>query len=72
MLVYFVAVWNILHTFGMFHGHVYVWCVSWPFGMFNGHLECFMAIWYTFARFGKLYQEKSGNPARYRPKCHLV
>jgi hypothetical protein len=28
---------------------------KWPFGIF-------IAIWYTFSRFGMLCQEKSGNP----------
>jgi hypothetical protein len=26
------------------------------------HLEYFVAIWFIFPLFGKLYQEKSGNP----------
>jgi hypothetical protein len=25
-----------------------------------------MVIWYIFPRFGKLYQEKSGNPAQFQ------
>jgi hypothetical protein len=32
-------------------------------GIFYGLLVCFMAIWYIFPRFGKLCQDKSGNPA---------
>jgi hypothetical protein len=50
MLVYFVAIWNILQPF---------WYVSLPFGMF-------LVIWYVFGHlvnFVMLYQEKSGNPA---------
>jgi hypothetical protein len=31
-------------------------------GVFCGHLVHFMVIWYTFSRFGRLSQEKSGNP----------
>jgi hypothetical protein len=40
-------------------------------GVFNGHLEhitaflaYLIAIRYNFPRFGKLYQEKSGNPGQ--------
>jgi hypothetical protein len=46
------------------------WYVLWPFGLFYSHLACltgFFGIFYGnlvyFPRFGKLYQEKSGNPA---------
>jgi hypothetical protein len=46
MLVYIKTSWSILR----------------PFGIFLGHLVYFMVIWYTFSRFGTLYQEKSGNP----------
>jgi hypothetical protein len=35
------------------------------FGIFCGNLEYFMVIRYIFSRFGMLYQEKSGNPARF-------
>jgi hypothetical protein len=34
-----------------------------PNGKFYGLLVHFVVIWYTFFRFGMLYQEKSGNPA---------
>jgi hypothetical protein len=47
MRVYFMTVWSILRPFGIF---VAVWCILWLFGT------------YIFSRFGKLYQEKSGNP----------
>jgi hypothetical protein len=33
-----------------------IWSFKWPFGIFYGHLV-------YFSRFGKLQQEKSGNPA---------
>jgi hypothetical protein len=33
-----------------------IWYSLWPFGIFYGYLA-------YFSRFGKLYQEKSGNPA---------
>jgi hypothetical protein len=47
MLVYVMAIWNILRSFGI--------CILWPFG----NVE---VIWYICPRFGKLCQEKSGNP----------
>jgi hypothetical protein len=43
-----MAIWKILQTFGRFYGHF-------------AYLE---VIWYIYPRFGKLYQGKSGNPAR--------
>jgi hypothetical protein len=46
MLIYFLAIWNILRTFDTFYGHL-------------GHL---VFIWYIFPAFGIVYQEKSGNP----------
>jgi hypothetical protein len=43
--------------------------IFWPFGIFYGNLVFFVAIWHIlwlsatfFSRFGKLCQEKSGNP----------
>jgi hypothetical protein len=39
-----------------------IWYILWLFGIFYGHLVYFMVIWYIFPRFGKLHQEKSGNP----------
>jgi hypothetical protein len=47
MLLHFYTIWYILRTFGIFFLLV---------GMFYGHLG-------NFSRFGKLQQEKSGNPA---------
>jgi hypothetical protein len=48
MLIYFLAIWNILQTFGICYDH----------------LVHFVFIWDTyFYRLGKLYQEKYGNPA---------
>jgi hypothetical protein len=46
-LVYSMALWNIVRTFGIFYGHF-------------GNL---VAILYIFPHFGILCQEKSGNPA---------
>jgi hypothetical protein len=40
-----------------------IWPILRPFGICCGYLVNFMGIWYLFLRFGKLYQEKSGNPA---------
>jgi hypothetical protein len=34
------------------------------FGIFYGHFADSSVIWYIYPRFGKLYQGKSGNPAR--------
>jgi hypothetical protein len=48
MLIYFMAIWNILHTFGIFYDQ----------------LVHFGFIWYIFSGLGNIYQEKSGNPAR--------
>jgi hypothetical protein len=50
MLIYLVAVWNIL----------------WPFGMLCDHSVQIVLIWYIFSFFGIMHQEKSGNPARKR------
>jgi hypothetical protein len=46
MLIYFIAIWNILQTLGIFYDH----------------LVHFMLIWYIFSGVGIMYQEKSGNP----------
>jgi hypothetical protein len=48
VLIYIMAIWNILHTFGIF----------------NDTLVHFMFIWYIFSGLGIMYQEKSGNPAK--------
>jgi hypothetical protein len=47
MLIYFMANWNILRTFGIFYVH----------------LVEFVFIWYIFSGFGIMHQEKSGNHA---------
>jgi hypothetical protein len=46
ILVYFITISSILLLLEIFYGH----------------LVYFVVIWYIFARFGILYQEKSGNP----------
>jgi hypothetical protein len=48
MYKYFMAIWNVLLTFGI----LYV----------LHHLVHFVLIWYIFPGFGIMYQEKSGNP----------
>jgi hypothetical protein len=48
MLIYFMAIWNILMRFGKFYGH----------------LVHFVFIWYIFRGFGIMYEEKSGNPVQ--------
>jgi hypothetical protein len=45
MLVYFMAIWNILWTFGIFYDHL-AHCVF---------------IWYILSGFGDMDQNKSGN-----------
>jgi hypothetical protein len=45
-LIYFMAIWNILLTFGIFYDH----------------LVFFVFIWYIFSGLGVMNQEKSGNP----------
>jgi hypothetical protein len=46
-LIYFMAICNILRTFGKFYDH----------------LVNFLLIWYIYYGFGITYQQKSGNPA---------
>jgi hypothetical protein len=46
MLIYFMAIWNILPTFGIFYAH----------------LVYFVFIWYFFNGFGIMLPKKSGNP----------
>jgi hypothetical protein len=41
----------------MYYGHL----VFLPFGILYGHLVYFVVIWHILLRFGKNYQEKSGN-----------
>jgi hypothetical protein len=44
---------------GIFYGHLkystVIWYILWPFGNV-------VVVWYLSPRFGKLCQEKSGNP----------
>jgi hypothetical protein len=47
MLMYLMAIWNILQTFGIFYDY----------------LVHFVFIWYIFSGFGIMYRVKSGNPA---------
>jgi hypothetical protein len=42
------------------------WYMLWPLGIFYGNLVHFVVIWYIYSWFGKLYQDKSGNPVRHR------
>jgi hypothetical protein len=46
ILIYFMAIYNIL----------------WTFGLFYDHLVHFVYFWYIFSGFGFMYLEKSGNP----------
>jgi hypothetical protein len=46
MLIYFMAIWNILQTFGIFYDH----------------MVHFVFIWYIFSGLDMMDQEKSGNP----------
>jgi hypothetical protein len=45
------------------------WYILLPFGLFDGHMAIFYGFYFIygklvfFLRFGKFYQEKSGNPA---------
>jgi hypothetical protein len=63
MLIYCLAIRNILQTFGIFYGQQ----------------DHFRVIWYIFTRFGMLYREKSGNPvveqqdlfSRHRPNISM-
>jgi hypothetical protein len=58
MLIYFMAIWNILQTFGIFYDL----------------LVHFVFIWYILSCFGIMHQEKSGNPdptlRSQLQKCH--
>jgi hypothetical protein len=47
-----------------------IWNILWPFGIFYGHLGYFMTIWYIFAGFDIMDQEKSGNPACFLQRFH--
>jgi hypothetical protein len=45
ILIYFMVIWNILRSFGIFYGHleyfVVIWNILWSFGIFYGDLEFF-------------------------------
>jgi hypothetical protein len=64
--VHFVAIWYILWPFGTFCGHL---AHMWPFGTYVAiwhicvHLAHMWPFGTFFTNFGKLHQEKSGNPA---------
>jgi hypothetical protein len=45
-IVFLMAFWSILRTFGIVYGY----------------LVYLLVIWYILPRFGKYYGEKSGNP----------
>jgi hypothetical protein len=47
-----------------FYGHLVY------FTALYGRLVYFVVIWYIFPRFGRLYQEKSGNPGHRSTKVH--
>jgi hypothetical protein len=42
-----------------------IWYILRPSGIFYGLFVYFLVIWNIFSRFGKLQQEKSGNPAQH-------
>jgi hypothetical protein len=46
-LIYFIAIWNIVQTFGLFYDHFGTYCY----------------IWYIFSGNGIMFNEKSGSPA---------
>jgi hypothetical protein len=70
-LVYFAAIWYICGHLVHFAA---IWYILRPFGIVCGHLVYFVVHWYIFARFGMLYEEKSGNPAPLSPSpsAHIV
>jgi hypothetical protein len=53
LLIYLMAILNILQTFGIFYDH----------------LVQFVFIWYIFSGFGIMYQEKYGNPGVHVCQC---
>jgi hypothetical protein len=61
MLLYFMAIWNILQTFGILYDH----------------LVHFVFVRYIFSGFGIMCEEKSGNPdpckvfSSHEPGCNL-
>jgi hypothetical protein len=58
MSVYYVAIWSILWSFGVFYRHlVYfmvIWYMLWTFLTFYGHLVYFSPFWYVVP--GKIWQ----------------
>jgi hypothetical protein len=54
MLIYFMAIWNVLQTFGMFYRHLEcftdIWNVLQTFGIFCVHLVHFFRFWYHVPR----------------------
>jgi hypothetical protein len=72
MLLYFMVIWNILRSFGIFYG-IWLCCGNLAYFIAFGNvvihnLIYFMAfgnvviIWYILLPFGILCQGKSGNP----------
>jgi hypothetical protein len=55
MLVYSLAILNIIRPFGWYVHVMANWYILWPFGTFYGHLVHFMAIWYILWPFGTFY-----------------
>jgi hypothetical protein len=47
---------NVVFFYGLLEYLTSISCILWPFGTFCGDFV-------KFSRFGKLYEEKSGNPA---------
>jgi hypothetical protein len=56
MLLYYIAIWNIWLTFGIFYDY----------------LVHFVIIWYILSGFGIMCQEKSGNPAHANKKTFFL
>jgi hypothetical protein len=59
ILIYFMATWNILQTFGIFYRHLEyftdIWNILQTFGIFYRHLEHVMTIWYILCSFGTFF-----------------
>jgi hypothetical protein len=53
LLLYLMAIWNMLP----------------PFGIFYDHLVLLVFIWYIFSRFGKLCQEKNLATLKRKGSC---
>jgi hypothetical protein len=56
MLTFYVGIWNIFLSFGIFYG-------NWVH---------FVVIWNIITRFGMLYREKSGNPDRLQTRRNVI